>query len=84
MAAVGATAASNLASQLGVELSGIPLWLDRYGPPLATAMIQALAAWIEPVEPSGDPLADAGRLLLWAGLAQGLLLACFRRVELTS
>jgi hypothetical protein len=81
---VGVIAATNLAAQLGVELGGVFLWLDRYGPPLATAMIQALGAWIEPVEPRGDAFADAVRLVLWAGLAQGLLLASFRRVELTS
>lgn len=81
---VGAIAAVNLTAQLGLELHGIPLWLDRYGPPLATAMIQALGTWVEPAELQGDPLADAVRLLIWAVLAQGLLLASFRRIELTS
>jgi hypothetical protein len=79
---VWAIAAINAFAQFGTELPGIAGLVDRFGPPLATAMIVALGSWIEPTATHGEPLALALRSLLWAGASALLLLQVFRRIEL--
>ncbi len=82
LAAVGSIAVANLASLLGAELSGVPAALDRFGPPLATAIALAVAPW------SGQAPAAAGsaevslRLLAWGVAGVALLAFAFRRVEI--
>ena len=62
--------------------SGVTGLVDRFGPPLATAMIVALGSWIEPTATRGEPLELALRSLVWAGASALLLLRVFRRIEL--
>jgi hypothetical protein len=81
-AGVFGVAAVNAASQLGAGLAGLPALLDRAGPPLASGMIVALGAWIEPTATRGEPLALLLRALAWAVGSVGALLLAFRRVEL--
>jgi ABC-type transport system involved in multi-copper enzyme maturation permease subunit len=56
--------------------------LDRYGPPIASLMLRALAPWL----PSAPLPADFGLVLArgaaWAALGVGSLAAAFRRIEL--
>jgi ABC-type transport system involved in multi-copper enzyme maturation permease subunit len=56
----------NAAAQLGAKLEGAAGLVERLGPPLASAMVLALASWIEPSAPSGAPLDLVVRSLLWA------------------
>jgi len=56
--------------------------LDGFGPPLGSALVAALAPWVEPAEIHANlPLLSA-RLALWAAGGTGLLALAFRRVEL--
>jgi hypothetical protein len=64
------------------SLPGLLAALDRYGPPLGTAVFAATAAWNPHVDASGALAASFGRLALWAGGAVALLLVSFRRVEI--
>jgi hypothetical protein len=81
-ALVSGVTALNLASSAGVELAGIAYAVDRFGPPLGTALMQALGPWV------GRPPASLGqgdttlRLVLWATASVALLIATFRRVEI--
>jgi ABC-type transport system involved in multi-copper enzyme maturation permease subunit len=61
---VWAIAAINALAQFGTELTGVTGLVDRFGPPLATAMIVALRSWIEPTATRGEPLELALRSLL--------------------
>jgi hypothetical protein len=79
---VWSIAGLNAASQLGAQLGGIAGLLDRFGPPLATAMVVALGSWIEPTATRGAPLELALRSLLWAAGSTVLLAVAFRRIEL--
>lgn len=65
-----------------VSLPGLLAVLDRFGPPLGTAVFAATAAWNPHVEAEGALAAALGRLGLWAGGAIALLLLAFRRVEI--
>lgn len=76
-------AALNTAAQFGAELSGVSGAIDRFGPPLASAMIVALGSWIEAAAaPRGEPFDLALRSCLWAAASTGLVLVAFRRIEL--
>ena len=79
---VWAIASVNAAAQLGARLEGAAALVDRLGPPLASAMVVALASWVEPSAPHGAPLELAVRSLLWAGASTALLVAVFGRMEL--
>lgn len=82
LGAVFGVASLNAASQLGAELGGLAGLVDRAGPPLASSMIVALGAWIEPSVPRGDGLALLLRSLAWAAGSIAVLMHAFRRVEL--
>jgi len=82
MLAVAFMAFANALALLGAELGGFLGLLDRVGPPLLTAVVLPLDAWIEPTTVPGDPAAVGVRLALWAGAAAFLLVAAFRRIEL--
>jgi ABC-type transport system involved in multi-copper enzyme maturation permease subunit len=56
--------------------------LDRFGPPIASAMLRALAPWVPGTPLPADFAAVFARGLLWAALGLGSLAAAFRRVEL--
>lgn len=64
------------------SLPGLLAALDRFGPPLGTAVFAATAAWNPHVDASAALAAAFGRLALWAGGAIALLLVAFRRVEI--
>lgn len=83
VAGVGAVAAANFLSLLGAELGGLFGALDRFGPPLASAMVAGLAPWIEPVAVRGDPVELGLRLAAWAAGAAALLVVGFARTELS-
>jgi hypothetical protein len=57
-------------------------WIDRFGPPLATAIWLPLDKWIPQAQFDGDPVAVGVRAVIWAAVAVGLLLLSFRRLEL--
>jgi hypothetical protein len=71
----------NALALLGTELGGVVLAIDRFGPPLATAIAVPLGVWIEPAAIPADPLAVAVRSVAWAVAAVSLLVVVFRRVE---
>jgi hypothetical protein len=83
LGAVAAVAVVNAASLFGASLEGAAAALDRFGPPLATAMVVALEPWLD-----GARVDEAGalvtlRLLAWAVAGVGLLVALVRRVDLS-
>lgn len=82
LVSVGSITFVNLLSQFGAHPGGLAGALDRFGPPLCTAIVVALAPWIEPVSVSGEPLAIAARLVLWAAGSAALLVVVFRRREI--
>jgi hypothetical protein len=56
--------------------------VDRFGPPLGTAVLAAVAAWNPHVEAQGAFASVLPRLLLWAAGSAALLVLSFRRREL--
>jgi hypothetical protein len=83
LVSVGAITSVNLLAQFGAHPGTVAEALERFGPPLCTAVLIALAPWIEPVAVSGDPLAIAARLALWAAGSAVLLAIVFRRHEIS-
>jgi hypothetical protein len=79
---VWAIAGINAFAQFGAQLTGVMGLIDRFGPPLATAMVVALGSWIEPTATRGEPLELTLRSLAWALASALLLLWMFRRTEL--
>ncbi len=79
---VGSVAALNTLAFFGAELEGGAALVERYGPPLGSAVAVALAPWV------GSPAAAAGapalllRLLAWSAAGVGLLVWGVRRIEL--
>jgi hypothetical protein len=65
-----------------VELRGFVGAVDRFGPPLFTAIAVAVAAWNPHVESGPGMAAALVRLALWAAMGVTLLLATFSRREL--
>ena len=63
-------------------LPGLLAAVDRFGPPLGTAVFAAVAAWNPHVEASGALAPAFGRLALWAAAAIALLVAMFRRTDI--
>jgi phenylalanyl-tRNA synthetase alpha subunit len=56
--------------------------LDRFGPPIAGAMLRALAAWLPGTPVPADFAAVFARGVVWAALGLASLAAAFRRIEL--
>jgi hypothetical protein len=81
---VGLIAGVNAIGLFGVELGGIAWGIDRFGPPLGSAVIAALAPWIAPVEVPADPLELAVRIAAWAVAGVSLLAVVFRRCDVPS
>jgi len=73
----------NAAGCSGAQLEGLLGAIHRLGPPLASSMILALAAWVEPLVPLGDAADVALRSAVWAGASATLLVLGFRRRELS-
>lgn len=66
----------------GVEASGLLALVDRFGPPLFTAIAAGVAAWNPHVEMDGLYRSALARLAVWAVIGVTLLLALFRRREI--
>jgi hypothetical protein len=84
LVSVGSVAFVNLLTLFGAELGGVAGAIDRFGPPLCTAIAVSLAPWVETVAIEGDPAELALRLAAWAGAAAGLLVLSFRRSEISA
>jgi hypothetical protein len=82
LASVGSIAFTNLLALFGAELGGLAGAIDRYGPPLCTAIAVSLAPWVESTAIEGNAAELALRLAVWAGAAVGLLALAFRRSEI--
>jgi hypothetical protein len=82
LVAVGWIASVNLLARLGAELQGVHAAVDRLGPPLASALVAAIAPWIDAPEAPGQALEVGLRLLAWAGAGLAALVVAFRRAEL--
>jgi ABC-type transport system involved in multi-copper enzyme maturation permease subunit len=81
---VGVIAGVNAIGLFGVELGGIAWGIDRFGPPLGSTVVAALAPWIAPVEVPADPLELAVRIAAWAVAGVSLLAVVFRRCDVPS
>ena len=81
LVAVGWIALVNLLAQFGAELQGVHAAIDRFGPPLGSALMVVLAPWIQSVSVTGEPVALVLRLAVWAGAGLALLVLTFRRSE---
>ena len=73
----------NLLALFGAELGGLAGAIDRYAPPLCTAIAVSLDPWVESVAVEGDAVELSLRLAAWAGAAVGLLVLTFRRNEIS-
>ena len=79
---IGAVSIVNAIGLTGVELSGVPWAIDRFGPPLASSVAAGLAPWIAPTELPVDALAVGIRSAAWAVAAVALLVVVFRRRDI--
>jgi hypothetical protein len=84
LASVGGIAGINAIGLFGAELGGIAYVIDRFGPPLGSATVAAVAAWIAPVEVAANPMALAIRLAAWAVAGVCLLVVAFRGRDIPS
>lgn len=82
-ALVWGVALVNAIGQAGAELRGWLGAVDRFGPPLASSMIVALAPWLDSATVSGTAADVALRGLVWAVASAGLVVVAFRRLELS-
>lgn len=79
---VGGVSAVNAFGLAGQTLEGVAGWIDRAGPPLSSAMVVALAPWIEPTQIVGEPIELGLRLALWTVGGVSLLVVVFRRTDI--
>jgi len=84
LAGVGVIASINAIGLISGELGGFSWIVDRFGPPLGSAMVAALASWIEPVEVPASGFELAVRSLAWAVASVVLLVMVFRRRDVPS
>jgi ABC-type transport system involved in multi-copper enzyme maturation permease subunit len=63
-------------------VGGFARALDLYGPPIARAMLAALAPWLPGAQLPVDFAAVIARACVWAAASLGILAAAFRKVEL--
>jgi hypothetical protein len=79
---IGAIAMANGVEAIRKSGDGLLGMIDRVGPPVATAMANALSSWVPGVEIPGDPLLLGLRLALWCGISLAALQWAFSRMEL--
>jgi hypothetical protein len=84
LAGVGVIASINAISLFGAELGGVSWVIDRFGPPLGSAMVAALAPWIEPAQVPAAGFELAVRSVAWAVASMALLVVVFRRSDVPS
>jgi len=82
--AVGIVSGVNAIGLFGVELGGVSWGIDRFGPPLASAIVRALAPWIAPARVPADAFELAVRSVAWAVASVSLLVVVFRRRDIPS
>ncbi len=76
------TTVAALLSLSGPQPPGFFSAIDHFGPPIASAMIRALAPWLPGTPLPTDFAAVLARGVVWAALGLGSLAAAFRRIEL--
>jgi len=81
-AGVGSVALANAVSLAGRDPGGALGLLDRFGPPLASAVAVAVSGWVPELELAAQPASLVFRSVAWAGGALVLLWLAFARVEL--
>jgi hypothetical protein len=79
---VGMIATVNAIGSFRVELGGVAGAIDRFGPPLGSAVVTALSPWIAPAEVAVDPLAVSIRAVAWAVAGVALLVVVFRKQDI--
>jgi len=84
LAVVGAIAGINALALFGTELNGVAWAIDRFGPPLGSALAAAVAGWIAPVAVPVDPIEVAIRIVAWAVASVALLMIAFRSRDIAS
>lgn len=84
LAMVGVIAGINALALFGTELSGVAWAIDRFGPPLGSAIVAAMAGWIAPVTVPADPFEIAIRTGAWAVAGVSLLVVAFRGRDIAS
>ena len=81
---IAAISIINMTGIAGTELSGLSLWVDELGPPLATSITLALSAWAD-----GQVTLVGGSMIivrsfLWAAASVAALLFAFARLEISA
>ena len=83
MVSVAGIGAVNIAKTAWPDLEGAGVAvIHSAGPPLASAMIAALAPWFGPIDGLISPTTAALRLGLWAVISAAALIVSFQRIEL--
>jgi ABC-type transport system involved in multi-copper enzyme maturation permease subunit len=72
---------ANVAHQLGIGSGGWLGTLERWGPPIGTALLHAVAPWVGLAPASPESLAVGLRLVAWLAAALLLLVWSIRRIE---
>jgi ABC-type transport system involved in multi-copper enzyme maturation permease subunit len=80
---VGWVGAANVGAVSGVALTGISFVLDRFGPPLLSGILLALAPWADATIGSLSPLDVSLRAIAWLVASVAVLLVVFDQRELT-
>ena len=81
-AGVGAVTLANVTGLLSETAGGLLGVIDRFGPPIVTALALSLQPWVSQIEIHADPAQVALRLGAWTILGAISLVATFRRLEL--
>ncbi len=79
---IAGLALSNAVGLIREDLAGWLGLLDRWGPPLASAMVAPLQSWVPDVPIAADPGELLLRLLLWSAVGVTALWLGFRRLEI--
>ena len=73
---------ANTAHVLGASFGGWFGALERWGPPLGTALLYAVSGWVAFTPPPGEMALVMLRLGLWVVASAVLLVVCVRRIEI--
>ena len=73
---------ANLFHLVADSSGGLLRAIERFGPPLGTALVYALSPWFSEGPAAAEWIDPVFRLLVWGGGASALLVLLFRRQEL--
>lgn len=73
---------ANLFHLVADSSGGLLRAIERFGPPLGTALVYALSPWFSEGPAAAEWIDPVFRLLVWGGAASALLVLLFRRQEL--